>query len=80
MDQANYRNLRFERRPRSVPVPLIVVGITSAAFTLAWIVIPHGALYWLMLLLLGGLAWAASYGWRRALSNLIAALRRLEES
>ena len=78
MDRQRFINLRFERRPRSIPVSLIVIGITLAAFTLAWFVIPHGALYRLMLLPLGGLAWAASYGWRRALSILIAGLSRLE--
>jgi hypothetical protein len=47
-------------------------------FTVLWWIIPVSALYWLLVPLIGGLAWMASYGWRQALAALQALLRRVE--
>ena len=71
-------NLRFERRPRPLPHRAIAIGVGLVVFTLLWTLVPHSALYWLLLPLLAVLLWAASYGWRQALVALIALLRRLE--
>ena len=71
-------NLRFERRPRPLPHRVIAMGVGLGIFTLLWTLVPHSALYWLLLPLLAALVWAASYGWRQSLAALIALLRRLE--
>jgi hypothetical protein len=70
-------DLRFERR-RTVPQRLIAIGGILAIFTLLWVVVPHGVLYWLGLFLLALLAWVASYGWREWLVVMIDILHRLE--
>ena len=72
-------NLRFERRRRALPHWLIPVGLTLALFTLLWMLVPHSVLYWMLLPLLGVLAWVATYGWRQSLATLIALLHRLEQ-
>ena len=72
-------NLRFERQPHPLPHRAIAIGSVLSIFTLMWILIPPGALYWLLLPLLAVLVWAASYGWRQSLAALIALLHRLEQ-
>ena len=72
-------NLRFERQPRPLPHRLIAIGVGIGIFTLLWILIPSSALYWLLLPVVAGLVWIASYGWRQALAVLIALLLRLEQ-
>jgi len=69
--------LRFDRS-RTVPHRLIAIAGILAIFTLLWVVVPHGVLYWLGLFLLGLLAWADCYGWREWLMVVIGVLRRLE--
>ena len=75
-----YSNLRFERLGRRIPYRLLAVGAAAVLFTLAWWLVPVSGRYWLMLLLVMVLTWAASYGWRQATATLIALLRRLEQS
>ncbi len=72
-------SLRFERRPRPLPYRLISVGVGVGVFTLLWVLIPHDALYWLLLLLLAVLVWAATYGWRQWLAAITRLLNRLEQ-
>jgi hypothetical protein len=72
-------NLHFERRSRPLPYRVIAIGVGLGIFTLLWILIPPGILYWLLLPLLAVLVWAASYSWRQALTALIALLHRLEQ-
>ena len=69
-------NLRFERRSQALAPRLIPIGLALAVFNLLWVLVPHNAVYWLMLLLVSLLAWIASYGWRQALATLIALLIR----
>lgn len=77
MTHEPYRNLRFTRRPLAVPRRLTPIGVTLAAFTLLWLLIPPSALYVLLSMLVGVLAWLASYGWREAVIALHDLLHRL---
>jgi hypothetical protein len=79
MDKSNrFSNLRFERQTRFLNSRLVAVGIVLAVFSLAWLIIPLNFLFFLLLLPIAGIAWAASYGWRHALSILLDCLHRLE--
>ena len=73
----DYRGLRFDRRPQTVPRRLIPIGAALAVFTLLWVSVPHDGLYWLLLTLVALLAWVGSYGWRQALTALHDLLHRL---
>ncbi len=66
-----FTNLRFAVRPRLVSPQVIAVGGAFLVFTLLWIAVPSGTLYWLLLPPVLALAWAASYGWRPALAWLV---------
>ena len=72
-------DLHFERQPRRVPHRAIAIGVGLTIFTLLWRLIPSGVLYWLLLPLVAGLVWAASYGWRQTLAALITLLAKLEQ-
>ena len=72
-------NLRFERRPPPLPYRVIAVAVGLGIFTLLWVLIDHGTVYWLLLPILAALVWVASYGWRQALAVLITLLHRLEQ-
>lgn len=75
-----FEGLRFDRRlPGSLPRRLITYAAGWGVFTLLWLLVPAGVLYWLLLPLLAALLWVASYGWRQALAALIKALERLEQ-
>jgi hypothetical protein len=74
-----FSNLNFSVNRRPISSRLIAVGVAFVAFTLIWLVVPDGGLYWLLLPVILGLAWAASYGWRLALASLIQFLRFLLE-
>lgn len=80
MKQTNdYRGLRFERPTHLTRNRLAAVVLVSGLFTVLWAVVPHSALYWLLLPTLAILAWMASYGWRQALAAIHQLLHRLEE-
>lgn len=72
-------NLRFERRRRPIPYRAIAIGVGLGIFTLLWRLIPPRTLFWLLLILVAGLVWVASYGWRQALAALITLLVRFEQ-
>ena len=74
-----YSNLRFERLGRRIPYRLVAVGAAVVSITVAWWLVPMSGLYWLVLLIVAVLTWAASYGWRGAIRDLQAFLRRLEQ-
>jgi hypothetical protein len=76
---SDFQHFRFDRRPRLIPGKVLPMGIAVIAFSLAWFLIPHPALYWTMLLAILILVWVAGFGWRQALSNLINWLQRFEQ-
>jgi hypothetical protein len=72
-----FRNLNFEFR-RSRPTPrLLTLGAAFIIFSLLWLIVPSGILYWLLLPVILGLTWAASYGWRPAVVTLVDFLNSL---
>ncbi len=78
-NDCSYNNLNFQPQPRRRNPRVIATTLVIAAFTLFWFVIPHDILCWILLLPLVCLAWAASYGFRQALSDLIKMLQRIEQ-
>ena len=74
-----YRNLRFETQPRFAIRRLIPIGVSIGIFTILWLLISHSTLYWVLLLLVAGLAWIASYGWRQALTAFHDLIHELEQ-
>jgi hypothetical protein len=79
MDRAQpYRGLRFERAVRAISPRLAAVATAAAIFGLAWWLIPPGGLFWGLLAAIVCLTWVASFGWRQAVSALVAFLHRLE--
>ena len=79
MNKSNaYHGLNFNLRRRRIPSRIITVAATMVIFTLIWWVIPHSTLFWLLLPILAGLSWMASYGWRQGISILVRFLQNLE--
>jgi len=75
----DYRGLRFERPTHPAVYRPIAIGLALGLFTLLWAIIPHSALYWLLLPLLALAVWTATYGWRQAVGSLHNLLHRLEQ-
>ncbi len=72
----DYQNLNFERQAGGISrrnIPLVVVPI---GFTILWVILPAGTVYWLTLLLIVVLTYTAGFGWEQALANLIRFLQR----
>jgi hypothetical protein len=81
MDNPNsYRGLNFSEQRHRVSRRVVGVVVAGAGFTLAWWIVPHAALYWLLLPIVGFLAWMASYGWHEANTHLIRFLESLEQA
>ena len=80
MEKGNiYRGLHFERPTRIRFPRLIAMGLGVIFFSITWLCVPHNVLFWLLLLPVCGSIWVASYGWRQALTILLAWLHRLEQ-
>jgi hypothetical protein len=80
MTSAQYKNLNFEQpRRRRFPGRIFSIGVTITAFTLLWRFVPQPNLYWILLVLIGFMAWLASYGWRLALFAFHDFIHRLEQ-
>jgi len=78
MNQSDFSNLNFNRPRRTVPGRAIWMGGLLVGVGLAWSVLPPGAFFWLVLILVMCLGWAASYGWRPSLRDLVAILDRIQ--
>jgi hypothetical protein len=74
-----YKRLSIAPKPVTAPRRRIVVGSAAIIFVVFWMVVPHDVLFWLLLALVTGLIWVASYGWRGALSVLHEVIHWLEE-
>jgi hypothetical protein len=78
MNNSNpFSNLNFAVRPRRIPARPVAVGAAFLTFTGLWLIVPHSVLYWLLLPVVLGLTWAASYGWRPAVFALVEILTSL---
>ena len=76
--KGNYNNLNFNRQPGRMPPKIFATVTIMAIFTFLWLVIPQSFLYWILLVPIACIAWAATYGYRNALSDLIKVLQKLE--
>ena len=80
MNNSNpFSNLNFDLHSRRIPTRLLVIGAAFILYTAIWLILPQTGLYWLLLPLVLCLTWAASYGWRSAVSALIEFLHSLLE-
>jgi hypothetical protein len=78
MNGNDFSNLNFNRQARTIPGRAIwMIGLPLAA-GLAWTILPPGAFFWLALILITALGWAASYGWRASLRDLAAFLNHIQ--
>jgi hypothetical protein len=73
-----YSNLNFNHAPTRRASKIIAVFVNMAIFTFLWLVVPQAFLYWILVIPLACLSWAATYGTRSAISDLIKLLKRLE--
>lgn len=72
-----FHSLQFDRPIHWPSSRALVVGLGVVVYVLAWGILPTSAAYWLGMLAVAALVWAASYGWRQALVGLIALLEKL---
>lgn len=66
-----YQDLRFDRRVGSFSKRTISLIAVPVGFTIMWLFLPPGAVYWLVLLLVTALTWISSFGWEEALATFI---------
>ena len=66
-----FSHLHFDARPQALSSRVLVLGAAFLVLTVLWLIVPAVSLYWLLLPLILGLTWAASYGWRPALFVLV---------
>lgn len=79
MNKSNaYHGLDFNLRRRRISPRIIIVVVTIILFSLIWWIIPPNTLFWLLLPIIVGLSWMASYGWRQGISILVRFLQNLE--
>jgi len=76
--QGMYSNLNFNHAPTRLASKIIAVIVILAIFTFLWLIVPQVFLYWILVIPLACLAWAATYGIRSAISDLIKLLKQLE--
>ena len=79
MNWNELEKLELNRPLISIPARVLWIGGILAGFSLAWWLIPHGALFWLSLPVLALISWLASFGWRHALRALLNTIRQLEQ-
>ena len=70
-----YQDLRFDRRVGGLSKRTISLIAVPAGFTIMWLFLPSGAVYWLVLLLVTALTWISSFGWEEALATFISFLQ-----
>ncbi len=75
---SDFSNLQFDRPRRTIPGRAIWMAGLIVGLGLAWNVLPASAFFWLVLVLVVCLGWAASYGWRSSLRDLAAILDRIQ--
>ena len=78
MNGTDFSNLNFNRPQRFLPGRAIWMGCLLIGVVLAWAILPPGGFFWLALILITCLGWAASYGWRASLRDLVAFLNRMQ--
>lgn len=68
----DYQSFDFERRAgRNIFLVVLPIG-----FTILWVVLPAGTVYWITLLLIFVLTYIAGFGWEYAFADLIRFLKQ----
>lgn len=78
MNGNDFSNLNFNRPVRTITGRTIWMLGLPVAVGLAWAILPPSIFFWLILILVMCLGWAASYGWRQSLRDLVNFLNRLQ--
>jgi hypothetical protein len=73
----DYGHLNFQRQPWKIPGRVLATVGVVILLSLLWWILPPVVLYWLLLFPVVGLTWAATYGFREALKDVIKLLQRL---
>lgn len=73
-----YQGLRFERPNATIMRRLIPIGVGIGFFLLAWEFVPDRVLFWMLLIAIVGLTWAASFGGRQVLGAVHDFIHRIE--
>ena len=71
-----YENLQFDRLAGKLSKRTLYLIAVPVGFTIFWMVLPASAVYWITLLLVTLLTYAAGFGWQQALDHLIRFLQR----
>jgi hypothetical protein len=77
-DRQYYSRMDFSPSRPIIRARVIFFVLGGLLFTALWAFVPHGTLYWLLLPLIMGLVWMASYGWRQAIFVIHELIHRLE--
>jgi hypothetical protein len=72
-----FEHLNFQRIPWKLSGQVIATLGVIIVFSLLWWLIPHLFLYWLLLFPLAGITWMATYGYQKALTDVIKLLQKL---
>jgi len=74
----DYNHLNFEQTVQHLPRRLTPIAVILFLFILGWFILPPGARFFALLLLVLALSWTATYGWQSALKELIHFLQNLQ--
>ena len=75
---SDFSNLHFNRSQGTIPGRVLWVGGLLAGVGLAWVLLSPDVFFWLVLLVIAILGWAASYGWRHAVRVLASFLDHIQ--
>ena len=74
----SFDGMSFRRRRQAIPFRLIAVLMCGVLFAAVWWLLPHEVAFWMLLVFVLALSWAATHGWRFPLRTLRSLLNRLE--
>lgn len=74
----DYNHLNFEQAAQHLPRRLMPIVVILLVFILGWFILPPGARFFPVLLLVVALSWTATYGWQSAIKDLIHFLQNLQ--
>ena len=77
-DQQNFQGFDFHPIRHRISRRQLTIAVSIVVFIILWNVIPSTFLFWVMFPLFIGLVWVASYGWNKAVHQLIHFMHRIE--
>lgn len=78
MDNQKYESFEFKRLPR-IPRRFLWQAGWMIVIRLLWGLVPQESHFWMVLIVVNILAWMASYGSRKAISELRAWINRVSQ-